>query len=87
MRCFLKIFRIFHPALDQKGPAIFILGMIFCRAGGTGGARGAKAPPDFSRFNTVGIDQTLKPIKVFKYWPPQIFGPSAGTGLCKILHV
>ena len=45
------------------------------------GARRQLAPPDFPRFSTVGIDQTLKPIKVFKYWPPQIFVPSAGTGL------
>ena len=41
------------------------------RAGGTGGARGAVAPPDFPRFNIVGVDQTLKPIKVFKCWPPR----------------
>ena len=36
------------------------------RAGGTGGAKGAVAPPDFARFNVVGDDQKLKPIKVFK---------------------
>ena len=38
-----------------------------------------QGPQDFLRFNTVGVDQTLKPIKVFKCWPPQIFEPSSGT--------
>ena len=41
-------------------------------AGGTGGARGAMPSPllDFPRFNLVGDDQMLRPIKVFKCWPP-----------------
>ena len=50
------------------------------RAGKTGGeAREAKAPLDFSRFNIVRVDQTLKTIKVLKCCLPQIFVPSAGT--------
>ena len=39
----------------------------------TGGTRGG--PPDFPRFNIVGVDQMLKPTKVFKCWPPRIFHP------------
>ena len=46
------------------------------------GARGGgnAPPPDFPRFNTVGIDLALKPIKVFKYCPP-VFVPSSGTDM------
>ena len=43
--------------------------------------QGGPWPPQIFPDSIVGIDQTLKPIKVFKYWPPQIFVPSAGTGL------
>ena len=44
------------------------------------------APSDFPRLDTLGVNQTLKPIKVFKYWPPQIFVPSAGTGEESLYH-
>ena len=41
----------------------------FVRAAGPvepGRPGGHAPPPDFPRFNTVEIDQTLKPIKVFQ---------------------
>ena len=46
--------------------------------GGQGG-RGTMALPDFPRFNVVGVDHTLNPIKVFRRWPPKNFVPSAET--------
>lgn len=69
------------PNIDKiKEKRIFEI--LHCSDNGTGrpGWRGGMAP-DFPRFDKVGIDQMLEPIKMIKCWPPNNFVPSAGTVL------
>ena len=48
------------------------------------GARGAVAPPKFSRINKEMACLALKALKVYYCWPPQTFLPSAGPAVCNI---